>query len=110
MRTIQDIIQSLGHESRTIDIFKIDCEGCEWESYAGWFEGPKIRQIQVELHGITKAHELMQHAYKNGYAIFHKEPNTLGCGGSCIEYAFLKLNKSCCQKLSGHFAKAARTT
>ena len=28
---------------------------------------------------------------KHGYTIFHKEPNTHGCGGNCVEYAVCKL-------------------
>ena len=94
MFTVQDIMSKLGHQNRTIDIFKIDCEGCEWESYEGWFEGASIRQIQVELHYITKAEALMRYAYKNNFVIFHKEPNTLGCKGVCIEYAFLRLTEA----------------
>lgn len=92
MFSVPDLIKALGHQNRSIDIFKIDCEGCEWESYSTWF-APQIRQVQVELHYITKAEKLLRHAYDNNFVIFHKEPNTLGCGGKCIEYALVRLGK-----------------
>jgi len=93
-KSLSTIIKELGHEGRTIDIFKIDCEGCEWETAAKWFEADiTLRQIQIELHGadiqITpKFFDLM---YKNNYVITHKEPNIAYPEGKAIEYAFLKL-------------------
>ena len=53
--------------------------------------GSPSMQILVELHNI-KAPSLFNSLYKAGYVVFHKESNTLGCKGSCIEYSFLKLS------------------
>ena len=62
-----------------------------------------MRQILVELHkgtdqavrggerGAPVADEFMRHVQSLGYVVFHKESNTYGCEGKCIEYAFLKL-------------------
>ena len=98
-KTLPTIITELGHTGREIDIFKIDCEGCELNTYRGWFEGAtNIRQIQIELHGGTEgrppvqAQKLMLFLKSNGYVIFHKEPNIQHGGGSCVEYSFLRLN------------------
>jgi len=58
-----------------------------------------IRQILIEFHGSLPdgppdegMNEIFHRFSKEGYVIFHKEPNTLRCGGRCIEYGFLKLN------------------
>jgi hypothetical protein len=91
-KTLQETMEVLGHSGQVIDIFKIDCEGCEWSTYKDWLT-PDIRQIQVELHGVPPHKNTFFLALKKaGYAVFSKEPNTLGCRGSCIEYAFLKLD------------------
>eukprot|EP00588_Corethron_pennatum_P010073 CAMPEP_0194271106 /NCGR_PEP_ID=MMETSP0169-20130528/4976_1 /TAXON_ID=218684 /ORGANISM="Corethron pennatum, Strain L29A3" /LENGTH=332 /DNA_ID=CAMNT_0039013383 /DNA_START=153 /DNA_END=1148 /DNA_ORIENTATION=+ len=92
-KSLSTIVKELGHEGRTIDIFKIDCEGCEWATSKEWFlANVTMRQIQVELHKpdvqITpKFFDLM---YQNNYVITHKEPNILYPGSA--EYAFLKLS------------------
>jgi len=97
-KPLAQIVKELGHTGRKIDLFKIDCEGCEWHTFKSWFgSGVDIRQILVELHwraNPEKAHELFEFLFKQGYVIFNKEPNTLGCGGECIEYAFLKMSPS----------------
>jgi len=51
MLTLQEMRARLGHTKRRIDVFKIDCEGCEWNVLAAL--GEKIRefdQILIEMH------------------------------------------------------------
>ena len=93
------MVDELGHTGKEIDIFKIDCEGCELETFKTWFSGtPSIRQIQLEVHRgtgdkpRTPIHELMLFLKSKGYVIFHKEPNIQSGGGVCVEYAFLRLS------------------
>lgn len=96
MKSMESISKELQHENRTVDIFKIDCESCEWATTQGWFSTLPHRQIQVELHEGTQngnAERFMALLQKKGYVVFHKEPNTLGCKGNCIEYSFLHLNE-----------------
>jgi len=91
-KSLSTIVNELGHEGRTVDIFKIDCEGCEWTTAAKWFEANiTLRQIQVELHGadIQETPKFFDLMYKNNYVITHKEPNIVA--GKAIEFALLKL-------------------
>jgi len=100
-KSLKTIVKELGHEGRIIDIFKIDCEGCEWSTYKSWFDaGVTLKQIQVEVHHnyvpITKY--FFDTMYKNHYVITHKEKNIIHClkaGGTevatAVEYSFLKL-------------------
>ena len=49
---LQDTVKMLGENLDTIDVFKIDCEKCEWSTFQHW-AGPSIpssQQIQVEVH------------------------------------------------------------
>jgi hypothetical protein len=98
-KSLEQTVQELGHTGRTIDLFKIDCEGCEWSSYNAFFEGGiTLRQILVEVHGgfssatmpMPQAVDFFESLKDQGYVIFHKEPNIHWT--HCIEYSFLKLH------------------
>jgi hypothetical protein len=44
----------LGHVGRTVDIFKIDRESCEWETVDSWFDqGVTLRQINTCLSKVS---------------------------------------------------------
>ena len=95
---LKDTMKLLGHENLDmIDVFKIDCEGCEWTSFDDWLtpDMPHLNQILVELHKpprkiATKFFDTLQAA---GYVRYHKEANIQFEAGGAIEYAFLKLKK-----------------
>lgn len=93
-----DTIKLLGHENlEVIDIFKIDCEKCEWNTYQDWLGAgiPLLHQIQVELHSAPgqTAIDFFDSFERAGYLRFHKEPNIQFSDGSCIEYAFVKVEE-----------------
>jgi len=93
-KSLATVVKELGHQGRTVDIFKIDCEKCEWSTSNEWFDhsGITLRQIQVELHGadLQLTPKFFDLIYKNNYVITHKEAN-IAYGGA-IEYALLKLS------------------
>ncbi|KAL3932781.1 MAG: hypothetical protein SGBAC_010691 [Bacillariaceae sp.] len=96
-KTMKETIEELGHVGREIDVFKIDCEGCEWTTFRGWFNsGATLRQILVEVHKTPAdtVNDFFTGMQENGYVTFHKEPNIQWAGGKCVEYAFLKLEES----------------
>jgi len=101
-KSIPELVKDLKHSGRTIDIFKIDCEGCEIDTFQSWFDADiNIRMILVEMHILRpggsrnsqkQIRAFFQHLKSQGYVIYHKEPNTYGCRGTCQELAFLKLH------------------
>jgi Methyltransferase domain len=68
--TFQETIRDLGHEGRPIDIFKIDCEGCEWSTYKDWL-GADLRQILIEVHKVPRiAQNFFSDLQRAGYVTF----------------------------------------
>lgn len=102
--SFQTIIQKLGHTNRTIDILKIDCQGCEYAAMPPLFEliasgSVRVDQVLIELHDTKKANfatkdgqlsQFFSGADKAKLRIVHKERNQWGCDGfRCVEYAFV---------------------
>jgi len=103
LKTFSEIQKELGHENRTIDILKIDCEKCEWSNYKDWMDAD-IRQILIETHGVPSPYQKNQWYHQplnvaeffdsftaNHFAMFSKEVNVYG-GGNCVEFSYIKLH------------------
>lgn len=101
-KTISDIVTKLGNEGKRIDVFKIDCEGCEYGVMPQVLDLVKsglirIDQVQIEIHGTdaAKVQSLFQSFRAAGYAVFHKERNHWRCNGySCAKYSFISLTRA----------------
>jgi hypothetical protein len=105
--SLQETLQVLGHQNRTIDIFKIDCEGCEWFTYRDWMTATDIRQILVETHGLPapvagsdnwphppmNATDYFDAFAEHGFVLFSKEVNIHPAAhNQCVEWAYIKLH------------------
>ena len=95
--TFPEIQKRLGHENRRIDIFKIDCEHCEWATYQDWLHPDiDIRQVLVETHGLRpQPHRLFDRFLDVGLVPFSKEANTHPGAkpyGQLFEWGFVKLH------------------
>jgi len=112
--SLPDIVDSLDHENKTIDILKVDIEGSEFNVFTDNMfselqaRGVKIRQILIEIHRSSKPEDhparvravrlLFDTLERHKYVIFHKEPNIIvGNGGQVIEYAFLLVEGISCE-------------
>jgi len=72
------------YRGRTVQLLKIDCDGCEFTTLPTWVEAVCTEQIVVEVHRtlyvrpyarMMKIHKLMMNMDKL-YGIFYLEPNS----------------------------------
>ncbi len=93
--TLKEIVHHLGHEGRSLEVMRVDCDGCEWHTFKEWLSsGVTTRQLVVSLHGTPRNEdELFEILEKNNYVIFHREADTR-YGGMWQEYGFLQLDPS----------------
>jgi hypothetical protein len=102
-KSLQTMMRELGHTNRKIDIFKIDCEGCEFQAMPPVFDAIaagtlRIDQILIEMHNPGRdgldpyvvLADFFAAADRAGFRITHKERNHWGCNGyGCLEYVFV---------------------
>jgi Methyltransferase domain len=93
--TFPEIVKQLGHEGKTIDIFKIDCEGCEWATRPDWMN-QDIRQVLIETHKMPSKYNegltYFQSFKQNQFAMFSKEQNGYSFWTTCYEFSYIKLH------------------
>jgi hypothetical protein len=108
--SFQEIQGRLGHEHRRIDIFKIDCEGCEYTTYKDWLQpNVFIRQVLVETHAIpAEPSEFFDRFLDMGFVPFSKEANSHPNAkphGYYFEWAFIRLHPNFLNRTSSLFWK-----
>jgi hypothetical protein len=101
IKTLREIV-ALTKAPGIIDIFKIDCEFCEYDVFDDeptlQLLQTSVRQLLVEIHFRSDATSvrLFEKLTNAGFRAFSKEANIIACDGSCagecIEYSFLNMN------------------
>jgi hypothetical protein len=94
--SLNETLTKLGHDGRTIDIFKIDCEFCEWHCFRDWFD-VDIRVLLVETHSLPANRQTALSFFygfqKANFLLYHKEPNIHPkAKGEGIEWAYIRLS------------------
>jgi len=104
--TISTALEKCGLAGQKIDIFKIDCEGCEYAVFNNTdLKKLQLQQILIELHAVarykhkegmyditpTSIDEFFDFMARNDYMIFHKEDWSEGC---CAEYSFIRIDRT----------------
>lgn len=118
LKTFQETLQLLGHCGKTIDVFTLDCEGCEFDLYKDFFDNmhdhdhsysqsaaggdtstictpAALMQVSIQVHGAPSkvTNDLFAKFQDEGYVIFRKDA-VLETSGNEQTYGFLKLADS----------------
>ena len=78
------------YRGRRVDIFKIDCEGCEFSgSVTDFLKHVPTEQLLIEVHGGNRHDDVkkLMTTLNTSHGIFYREPNIQHSDGTCIEFA-----------------------
>ena len=105
--TLQGFLTKLGHTNRTLDILKVDCEGCEYQFFPQVVEAVKegrleIGILNVELHSALQdfkagpvVHQFFEWMDSIDMRLYSKDPNVVGCDGyKCSEFSWISAKEA----------------
>jgi hypothetical protein len=84
--TINQLIETLGHTGKTIDLFKIDIETFEWGVIPEIFN-TNFKQIQIEIHQTELSHIALLEKHTDDWCLADVAMNIV-CP-SCLELVFV---------------------
>jgi hypothetical protein len=84
------------YAGRRIDMFKIDCEGCEFADVPPFLAHVPTEQLMVEVHGNKSPHQVhkLMSELNATHGIFYREPNIQHSDGTCIEFALRRRSRT----------------
>jgi len=99
LKSMQETIRLLGHEGKTVDLFMLDCDHCELNTFQDWFykltrggnqHAVDFMQIMVNVHGgsANVLEGFFNHIQNEGYVTYYKGSKK----GETRWYGFLKLS------------------
>eukprot|EP00475_Leptophrys_vorax_P018739 TRINITY_DN25615_c0_g1_i2.p1 TRINITY_DN25615_c0_g1~~TRINITY_DN25615_c0_g1_i2.p1 ORF type:complete len:162 (-),score=28.74 TRINITY_DN25615_c0_g1_i2:30-515(-) len=104
---LEGFLTKLGHSNRTLDILKVDCEGCEFRFFPQVVEAIKqgrleIGILSVEVHsnleefkGGLLTHQFFEWMDSIDMRLYSKDPNVVGCNGfKCSEFSWISAKEA----------------
>jgi hypothetical protein len=103
---LQGFMKQFNHVNRTIDILKVDCEGCEFEFFPEVVNSIKRKEFEigilnVELHLMRsrstedEVHQFFEMMDSIDMRLYNKDPNVIGCMGvHCSEFSWISAKEA----------------
>lgn len=79
--------------TNSLDILKIDCEGCELYTLMPFLRHTCVNQILLETHACQQPlyrHHALMVKLNRSFGVFVKEPNIEFSDGTCVEFGLLR--------------------
>ena len=83
------------YKQKRVDMFKIDCEGCEFNCIPPMLANVDVDLIMVEVHPFRDIQTIdrFMKTLTTKHGIYYREPNIQHTDGTCIEFALRRRNQ-----------------